>query len=131
MPYLEYLFCEHCGDYARLEIDPAATIDAYREEGREKVAIVQPTLIWDYLVYTCGICGKTYKYTYRDVERRVREYFSSFSQEFKEYFDEVVAKAGEEMVVPLPPEERPATRRERRHQKVAGRVRERYTAKSK
>ena len=129
MPYIEYLFCEHCGDYARLEIDPSSTIEAYREEGREQVAIIQPTLIWDYLIYTCGICGRKYKYTYRDVERRVREYFSSFSQEFKEYFDGVVVKAEEEDAAPLSPEESPAPRRDAHYQQVAGRVRERYTAK--
>ena len=129
MPYLEYLFCEHCGDYAKLDIDMAATINAYREDGREKVAIVQPTLIWDYMVYSCGICGKKHKYTYRDVERRVREYFSSFSQEFKEYFDGVVANAEGEDAAPLPPEERPVARRDAYYQQVAGRVRERYTAK--
>ena len=92
MPYLEYLFCEHCGDYARLDIDPGATIDAYRSEGRKSVSILQPTLIWDYLIYSCGICERKYKYTYRDVEHKVREYFSSMSQEFKDYFDKVIDK---------------------------------------
>ena len=93
MPYLEYLFCEHCGNYARLDIDSGATIDAYREEGRKNVYILQPTLIWDYPIYYCGICERKYKYTYRDVEHKVREYFSSMSQEFKEYFDKVISKA--------------------------------------
>ena len=91
MPYLEYLFCENCGDYAKLDIDPSATIEAYRAEGRENVSIIQPTLIWDYLIYSCGICGNTYKYTYRDVEYKVRIYFSSISQELKDYFDVVIS----------------------------------------
>ncbi len=100
MPYLEYLFCEHCGNYARLDIDSGATIDAYRAEGRKNVSILQPTLIWDYLIYSCGICERKYKYTYRDVEHNVREYFSSMSQEFKDYFDKVVAGGNAESTEP-------------------------------
>jgi len=129
MPYLEYLFCERCGDYAKLDIDPEATIEAYRKEGRENVAIVQPTLLWDYLIYSCGICGNKYKYTYRTVERRVREYFSSLSQEFKDYFDEVITRNGEgEIEAPLP-EQKPVVNLDDNYKKVAGRVRELYTAK--
>jgi len=130
MPYLEYLFCEHCGNYAKLDIDPTATIEAYREGGRKNVAILQPTLIWDYLIYSCGICGRTYKYTYRDVEQRVREYFSSVSEEFKEYFDHVVEKA-EDTRDELPTE--PPQAQEKLAEKrslVAERVRGLYTAKS-
>ncbi len=127
MPYLEYVFCERCGDHAKLDIDPAATISAYRQEGRTQVALVQQTLIWDYLMYSCGICGNTYKYTYRDVERKVREYFSSFSEEFKEYFD-AVAKGAEnkmgEMASPAAQE-----RLVQRPSGVAERVKDRYTAK--
>lgn len=93
MPYLEYLFCEQCGDYARLDINQKATIDAYNAEGRKSSFINQATLIWDYLIYTCGICGSDYKYTFRDVERRVREYLSSFSNEFKEYFDKIIEES--------------------------------------
>jgi hypothetical protein len=130
MPYIEYLFCEHCGDYARLDIDSEATIIAYREEGRKKVAIVQPTLIWDYLVYSCGICGSKYKYTYRDVELRVRKYFSSMSEEFKDYFDNAIKDhenrkensfAGSEQIQQKIPERRP---------RIAERVKDRYTVKS-
>ncbi len=130
MPYLEYLFCERCGDYAKLDIDPSSTIEAYRQEGREKVAIIQPTLIWDYLMYSCGICGNTYKYTYRDVERKVREYFSSFSEEFKEYFDNVVETAGEkEEGLPTQPS-RPQERFAERRSRIAERVRDLYTDKN-
>jgi len=89
MPYLEFLFCEHCGNHANLDLDPAATLDAYSAERREKVFINPATIIWDYLFYTCTICGRKYKYTYKDVERRVRAYFCSLSEEFKEYFDGV------------------------------------------
>jgi len=126
MPYLEYLFCERCGDYARLDIDPSATIEAYREDGRENVSIVQPTIIWDYLMYSCSICGNTYKYTYRDVERKVREYFSSLSDEFKEYFDTVVGEGEDALPPTTQPKEKLATNQSR----VAERVRDRYTAKN-
>jgi len=89
MPYLEFLFCEHCGNHANLDLDPAATLDAYSHERRKKVFINPATIIWDYLIYTCTICGRKYQYTYQDVERHVREYFCSLSEEFKEYFDGV------------------------------------------
>lgn len=127
MPYLEYLFCEHCGNYANLDLDWGATIDAYNADGRKSSFINQATIIWDYLVYTCGICGRSYRYTYRDVERRVREYFSSFSTEFKEYLDKTIdaAKAGE--VEPAPPE---LTRIVAKRESRAGqRVRNLYTVK--
>ena len=129
MPYLEYVFCERCGNHANLDIDPTATIAAYRQDGRGQVALVQQTLIWDYLMYSCGICGNTYKYTYRDIERKVRTYFSSLSEEFKEYFDAAVKEAGERVdespSFPMQPQERPAERSSR----VADRVRDKYTAK--
>jgi transcription elongation factor Elf1 len=129
MPYLEYVFCDQCGNHANLDIDPVATIEAYRAEGRENVALVQQTLVWDYLMYSCGICGNTYKYTYRDVERKVRTYFSSLSEEFKEYFDTVIEQASEKEdplpTEPTQPQEKFAERRSR----VSERVRDRYTAK--
>jgi transcription elongation factor Elf1 len=127
MPYLEYLFCEHCGDYARLEIDPGATIEAYNGEGRKSSFINQATIVWDYLIYTCGICGRSYKYTYRDVERRVREYFSSFSDEFQEYLDKTIDAVGEGEGQEEPPE---LTRIVFKRDSLAGqRVRNLYTAK--
>lgn len=131
MPYMEYLFCERCGDYARLGIDADATIKAYREEGREKIAIVQQTMIWDYLVYYCEICGNKYKYTYRDVEQKVREYFFSLSEEYKEYFDEVIAKADEREGEILPPvrSAHPTEQVEDKVAKVRSRVKDLYTAK--
>jgi hypothetical protein len=100
MPYLEYLFCEDCGNYARLDIDPKATIRAYNRDGRTSSFLNQATIIWDYLIYSCPMCNREYKYTYRDVEAKVREYFSSFSSEFKEYFSKIDSENTEE----LPPE---------------------------
>ncbi len=130
MPYLEYLFCEHCGKYARLDIDSAATLEAYREEGRKQVAIVQPTLIWDYLIYSCGICGNKYRYTYRDVELKVREYFSSFSTEFKEYLDAVIPNDEDRKDELSTPPEQPQAGAAERRVKVEERVRDIYTAKN-
>jgi len=131
MPYMEYLFCDRCGDYARLNIDPDATIRAYREEGREKVAIIQPTMIWDYLVYSCEICGNKYEYTYRDVEEKVRKYFSSLSLEYKEYFDEVIDRAeGRETEILPPIRSAQSTEQvEDKAAKVRSRVKDLYTAK--
>jgi len=127
MPYLEYLFCEHCGNYARLDLDWGATIDAYNKDGRKSSFINQATIIWDYLVYTCGICQKSYKYTYRDVERRVREYFSSFSVEFREYLDKTISAAEEGDDTQAPPELTPIIAK--RESKAGQRVRNLYTAK--
>lgn len=95
MPYLEFLFCEQCGNHANLDLDPTATLDAYGRERRQQTFINPVTLIWDYLIYTCTICGRRYKYTYQDVERRVREYFSSFSEEYKDHFEKMIAQAEE------------------------------------
>ena len=103
MPYLEYLFCERCGDISRLIIDPGATIDAYNEEGRKSTFINQATLIWDYLIYTCSFCGQNYKYTYRDVERRVREYLSSRSEEFRQYIDGIIDGDSSKGIACAPP----------------------------
>ena len=93
MPYLEFLFCQECGNHANLDLDPAATLDAYGRDRREQTFINPATIIWDYLIYTCTICGRRYKYTYQDVERRVREYFSSLSDEYKDHFEEMIARA--------------------------------------
>lgn len=127
MPYLEYLFCERCGNHAHLDLDPGATVTAYRKDGRETTSIHQQTMIWDYMIYTCGICGNQFRYTYRDVELRVRSYFSAVSLEFKEYFDKVIEEhesreqSGEKSPTPEPLQDRRA--------KSAERIRNLYTAK--
>ena len=90
MPYLDFLRCENCGEQAPLSLDYMATISAYNADGRKESFVNPATLVWDYLIYGCELCGRKYKYTYRDVERRVREYFSSLSHKYKDYFDELV-----------------------------------------
>lgn len=90
MPYLQYVFCDECKK-APLDVDYKATIEAYYLEGRsEKNTFVNPaTIVWDYLVYRCTYCGKTKKYTFRDIELKVRKYFSELGSEYKEYFDKL------------------------------------------
>lgn len=89
MPYLAYLNCERCGDHFSLDLDHVGTIESYIKDGRENPQLNQPVFIWDYLIYSCANCKQTYKYTYRDVEKRVREYFTGLSKKYEEYFSEV------------------------------------------
>jgi len=89
MPYMQYLFCERCGVGFNLDIDYHATLEAYARDGRKGATVSPPTLIWDYLVYSCEGCKTKYKYTYAEVEGRVREHFSSLSKQYKVYFDEL------------------------------------------
>ena len=90
MPYLEFLFCEKCQN-APMDIDYRKTIESYCIDGRrQEDAFINPAmLVWDYLIYTCTYCGESNKYTFRDVERRVRERLSQHSEEFREYFEKV------------------------------------------
>lgn len=87
MPYLNYLYCEKCGEGTSLDLDSMGTIEAYQKEGRKSAFVNDKTIIWDYIVYVCWQCNSKYKYTYRDVERRVREYFYTVSDKHKEYFE--------------------------------------------
>ena len=96
MPYLYYLHCETCGDKFSLDLDQIGTIESYIKDGRPQPQINQPVLIWDYLIYSCANCKKQYKYTYKDVERRVREYFSSLSKKYEQYFSEMEKHQGTE-----------------------------------
>lgn len=89
MPYLYYLNCEKCGDHFSLDLDHVSTIESYILDGRGRPQLNQATFIWDYLIYSCANCKQTYKYTYRDVERRVREHFMSLSTRYAEYFSEI------------------------------------------
>ena len=86
MPYLSYVFCEKCNN-VNLDIDEAATIDCYRTEGRKTIFVNPATLIWDYLIYTCPYCRTQYKYTFKDIERKTRMYFSEKAEKYKNYFD--------------------------------------------
>ncbi len=92
MPYLNYLFCEECKGANSLDLDFFATLEAYKEEGRKSVFLNEKTIIWDYLIYVCYSSKTKYKYTYKDVERRVREYFCSLSKKHKEIFEALAKK---------------------------------------
>ena len=88
MPYVEYLFCEKCGPMKNLDIDYQGTINQYIADGKTPATINPPTLVWDYLVYYCPRCQTRFKYTYRDVEFRVRTYFMELSEKYRKYFEE-------------------------------------------
>lgn len=89
MPYLEFVKCESCG--RDMDIDYGATIRAYYDEGRpDKDNFINPaTIIWDYLVYSCYTCGESHKYTFRDIELRVRKHFSEMSEKHRAIFDKL------------------------------------------
>lgn len=89
MPYVNYLFCEKCGPPAKLDIDSMETLGEYIADGRKGAYIDDRVLIWDYLIYRCNICRSAFRYTYIDVERRVREYFSTLAQAQREYVEKV------------------------------------------
>lgn len=88
MPYLFYLFCDDCGEGFNLDIDVVSTLEAYQEdEGRKITYLTQSTVIWDYIIYSCTGCPRKYKYTYKDVERKVREHFCSLSERHRGYYE--------------------------------------------
>lgn len=89
MPYLNYLFCDKCGPPANLDVDYVATINSYVVDGRSPAVIDDRTLVWDYLIYGCRLCGTKERYTFRDVELKVRKYLASKSQEYRVYVDEL------------------------------------------
>jgi len=93
MPYSQFLYCEKCGAPHRLELDQQATIEAYIKEGRSSASINYALVLWDYLIYTCSFCKTSFLYTYRDVERRVREYLSVKSQEHERRLTEAVEQS--------------------------------------
>lgn len=90
MPYLQFVFCDHCKK-APMDIDYKGTIEAYHKDGRrDKNNFINPaTIVWDYLVYRCTFCGKAERYKFRDIERKVREHFSEMSEDYREYFDKL------------------------------------------
>jgi hypothetical protein len=89
MPYINYLFCEDCGPPVGLELNYMGTIEAYSSDGRKTTVLDDREFIWDYLVYGCPRCRKSWRYTYLDVESRVRQYFSSLGKRQAERIEEV------------------------------------------
>ena len=120
MPYLAYVFCKNCGKPCNLDIDEGDTISEYIKEGRKKVFLNAANVTWDYLMYSCACCGEKFKYTYKDIESLVRDYFFSLSEDYKKYFEEL-EEAGD--VTTLEALKRKATG------DVAKRVDERYSKK--
>jgi len=120
MPYLGFVFCESCGKPCALDISEGDTLSAYIKEGRKSAFLNQANMVWDYIIYTCPCCSGKFKYTYKDIEAMVRNYFSSISQDYKEYFEEL-EEAGD--VTTLEALKRKA------NVNVAKRVDERYSKK--
>ena len=120
MPYLGYAFCESCGKPCNLDIDEGNTISAYIKEGREKAFLNPANVVWDYLVYSCPCCKRKFKYTYKDIESLVRNYFFSLAKDYKKYFEDL-EEAGD--VTTLEALKRKVT------SNVAKRVDERYSRK--
>lgn len=89
MPYLNYLVCEVCGSSVPMDLDYVATIESYIADGRKTTTLDDRNFIWDYLIYTCLSCRRKFRYTYRDVEQRVREYLSSISEKRKREVEEM------------------------------------------
>ncbi len=123
MPYLNYLFCEECKGFEKLDLDFFATLETYKKEGRKSVFINEKTIIWDYLVYVCYNCKVKYKYTYKDVERRVREYFCALSGKHKEIFEALAKK--QEL------EEQKIESRQKASEATLTRIKKTYTHKEK
>jgi len=128
MPYLNYLYCEKCGEGVSLDLDFIGTIEAYKKEGKKNTFINQQTIIWDYIIYICWRCKSKYKYTYKDVERRVREYFCNLSEKHKEYFENL-SKQWE--LEELPPKIQEEIQMKGSKPDPAIRVRDHYTHKKK
>lgn len=89
MPYLQYVFCDDCGEGSHLDIDFESTLRSYAKESRDDTFINPATLVWDYLIYFCPRCGKRYKYKFRDIESKVRDYFSNLSKEYKNRLEKI------------------------------------------
>ncbi len=123
MPYLTYLFCEDCGNDVNLDLDFFGTLEAYKSEGRKSVFINQYTAIWDYLIYACPSCQRKYRYTYKEVELRVREYFCDLSGRHKDIFEALSKKQKLE--------EQRIENKQSFSQTALTRVKERYTHKDK
>jgi len=123
MPYLTYLFCEDCENNRNLDLDFFGTIEAYKKEGRKSVFINQYTVMWDYLIYICHSCQRQYRYTYKEVEQRVREYFCSLSEKHEEIFEALAKKQGLE--------DQRTESRQKASQAALTRTKERYTYKKK
>ncbi len=120
MPYLGYAFCESCGKPCALDIAEGDTISQYIKEGRDKVFLNQANIVWDYLVYSCSCCGQKFKYTYKDIESLVRNYFFSLSEDYKKYFEEL-EEAGDVTTL--------EALKRKENEGVSKRVEERYSKK--
>lgn len=68
------ILCDNCGE--SLIIDAKATSDAYMKDADyivDKEKDIVDKSVQQYLIYRCNLCGKTYKFTYKDWEARYRK----------------------------------------------------------
>ena len=69
---LECDFCEH----GLLKYSPAETFEAYfspESFSLEKIGDIIDETINEYLVFECSVCKAVVKYTYKDVEKKIRK----------------------------------------------------------
>lgn len=67
------LGCEKCGGL--IQIDEYLTAEEYSKDMDylvDEVGHLVEATIQKYLVYRCGVCGTTYRFTYKDWEERIR-----------------------------------------------------------
>ena len=68
------ILCDNCGE--ELVADYRSTLDEYNKDMDyivEDIGKIVESSLQQYLVYTCMLCDKVYKFTYKDWERRYRE----------------------------------------------------------
>jgi len=67
------ILCDNCGE--DLFIDEKSTLDEYMKDAdyivEEEGKIVEKSL-QQYLIYKCRLCGKTYRFTYKEWEAKYR-----------------------------------------------------------
>jgi hypothetical protein len=84
--------CDFC-DGGLLSYSPSETFEAYFSPESFALAEIDKILdeaINEYLVFVCGMCGISVKYTYKDVEKKIRENMYNkviFSLALKEFKD--------------------------------------------
>jgi len=72
---VDNLDCDFC-EKGQIYYSPADTLDAYfvpETFALTEVGDVIDKVINEYLVFKCAVCGAVKKYTFKDIEKKVRE----------------------------------------------------------
>jgi DNA-directed RNA polymerase subunit RPC12/RpoP len=76
--------CDKCA--GRVEVDSTKTLDDYVDNLKcivdRKGKLVEDTIL-PYLIYKCIKCGKIYKFTYKEWEKRMRIQLSKIAMELR------------------------------------------------